>query len=370
MAWTRLPGDGLLYPAPPNLSLAPGFSGLGLIDATGEKFAALGAVWTPNGGAKGVRTVGFPFGAVTKAGGSGLTVSLQDVSLTAGFPGQPDETQDQTYAVANGNANFATNAWLQTGNMSADRSVTHGDLLAVVVEYDGGGRLGADSVIVRALGVGVSLHWPNCVLKTGGTWASLGTLPGVILGFSDGTFGTLRGSFPCSALNTHAFNSGTAGADEHALAFKVKAPCKSDGGWLFFAPASNAADFDVVLYDGTASLASKGVDASTLRIAAGGRGDFGWSAGEVVLQPGRQYYLAVKPTQATANVTAYSYDVSAAGHLGGQDAGQDFNYSSRVDAGAWAAVTATRRLLAGVRISSVDNGVRGRSFFTSGRRVA
>jgi len=126
-----------------------------LIDATGEMAAFCGRVWfSARSGTKNLSRVGFRFGAVTKSGGSGLTVSLQDVTLSAGPPMQPDGTQDQTVAIANGNASFASNTWIRTGTFSASRTVTYGDLLAVNVEYDGGGRTNPDSVIVNTIVAG------------------------------------------------------------------------------------------------------------------------------------------------------------------------------------------------------------------------
>src|SRR5262245_9299830 len=136
MAFVQVPGNGLWIPSPSlpySFAAAPALSTLLLIDATGEEAAFCGRVFFPvRSGTKDVRKVGFRFGAVTKAGGSALTVSLQDVNLGTGPTMQPDETQDQTVAVANADAGFTSNAWYQTGALSADRTVALGELLAVV----------------------------------------------------------------------------------------------------------------------------------------------------------------------------------------------------------------------------------------------
>ena len=133
----------------------------------------MGKVWfAERTGTKDIRRVGFRFGTVTKAGGSAVTVSLQDVNLAAGPPLQPDEVQDQTVAIANADAGFATGLWYRTGTLSADRTVAYGEDLCVVFEYDGAGRLGSDVVNIAYSSVGLEglPHSANVVLKTA-SWA-------------------------------------------------------------------------------------------------------------------------------------------------------------------------------------------------------
>lgn len=93
------------------------------IDATGEKATIIGQVSFPPGtsGPKDIRKLQFRFSGVTKAGGSGLTASVQALSTSAGPQAQPDGTPLATVAIANGNAAFASNSWLTTGNLSVER---------------------------------------------------------------------------------------------------------------------------------------------------------------------------------------------------------------------------------------------------------
>jgi hypothetical protein len=323
------------------------------IDATGEMAAFVGRMSNPTRATKDVRKVHFRFGTVTKAGGSALTVSLQTVNAAVGPPYQPDETQDQTVAIANADAGFVSNTWYTTGALSADRTVAYGEMLAVVIEYDGGGRLGADTVGISALGgstAHVTMSEGGCALKTA-SWAAASGWNNVVLEFSDGTFGTLEQSVLASAVNTHSFNSGST-PDEHALAFTVPLACKVDGIFAHLAIQAGA-DVDLVLYQGTSALATGSIDANAIRSAAGAA--FFTPIAEQTLTASTQYYVAVKPTT-TTSVSAYSLDVSAVGHMALNDGGTNFNYSTRTDAGSWAAVTTTRRLVAGIRISSVDDG--------------
>lgn len=360
MGLATVGGRGICFPEKPPITAAPTFASDLLIDATGEKIALMGQVWFPaRTGTKNIERVGFRFGTITKSGGSGLTVSLQDVALGTGPPGVPDESQDQTVAIANGNASFASNTWIRTGTLSANRTVTYGDLLAVVIEYDGLGRQIPDAVRVSGLTVSNSASTPiidNAVLKTSGSWAAIANHGNLVLEFSDGTFGTLLGQYCYSAINTHTYNSGSGTADEHALAFQVPWECVCEGLWASVLPAGGTSDFDLVLYQGTSALATASFDANTIVAAAARFADKSIAA--QTLSPSTQYYLSVKPTTAN-NVSAYSFDVNNAAQWDAQEMGQNFAYSSRLDAGSWAAITTTRRLLAGIRVSQFHDGTGG-----------
>lgn len=346
--------QGVWMPYPPQIVLAPANVSL-LIDATGEKVAIIGRVWNKDHTTKNITKVGFRFGVVTKAGGSALTVSLQDVNLAAGGPYQPDETQDQTVAIANADAGFVSNSWYQTNALSAVRSVAFGEHLAVVVEYDGAGRLAADAVNLTGLQVAASNRFltSGMALKTAG-WAVSTAQSNVILEFDDGTFGTLSESLPYSTFAVLAYNSGSA-ADEVALEFTVPFSCKVDGAYVIMATAFAASDFDVVLYDGTTVLATASSDGNTAEATGTNRVHVVTFA-EQTLVPGTVYRLSLKPTT-TNGVSLHYFEVAAANHMQALPGGTSWVYTTRVDAGAWAAPTTTRRPWAGLRISALDNGV-------------
>jgi hypothetical protein len=353
MPYQRLPGRGFYWPEPlPQWLLGPTLASTALLDATGEKVAHLGRVWTPDGGTKLLRTVGFPFGTVVKAGGSGLTVSLQDVSLTSGTPLIPDGTPDQTVAIATGDASFVTDAWYQTGNLSADRSVAPGDLLAVVIEFNGSGRLGADSVIVKSPTLNFA-HLQDGVAHYTGTWANLVHAANVVLGFSDGTFGALEGSSPCTLFGQQNFNSGSNPA-EYALEFSFPFNCKIDGMWACVVLSVNNKDFEVVLYNGTTAMTGGtiAVDANAVT-NTGVRVFYAPFSQELTLAANTTYRLAFKPT--TANGMGLIYlDVANAAHFQGHSGGAAWCWGNRASGGSWNSPTTTRRPLAGVRVSSID----------------
>lgn len=334
-----------------------------LFDATGEKVAMVGQVWNKARATKNISKVGFRFGGVTKAGGSGITVSLQDVSTTAGAPYQPDEVQDQFINIANGDAGFTGSAYYHTGALSGTRTVNFTEYLAVVFEFDGAGRLGADAVNIQGASLATASKYMNggCVAKSG-TWASQNVASNVVLEFDDGTFGTLTPGHPAAAISSTAFNTGSA-ADELAMAFKVDVPCSIDGACIVMSSASNAANWEMVLYAGTTVIDTAVVDANAQDNATSVRLFNGAFPTNPTLTVGTQYYLALKPTSAN-NVTLYHFDMSAAAHFQAHEGGLDFNFSSRVDGGAWAALTTTRRPFMSLRISGLDNGAGG-----SGRAV-
>lgn len=348
------PVYGLQMPAVPPITFLPTFTTGLLIDATGEKIAFMGRVWNKDRATKSISRVGFMFGAVTKAGGSGLTISLQDVSVAAGPPGRPDETPDQTVAVANADATFATNTWHRSGALSANRSVAYGELLAVVIEYDGTGRLGADSVIVNSLSPAGNPELDmlaGSALKTGGTWATGTGIGNLILEFDDGTFGTFVGAFPTNGITATAYNTGSA-ADEIALEFTVPGPVKVDGAWVATLMAANA-NVDVVLYEDTTTLVTVSTDLRTIIQAAAPR-RLRLPFAEQLLTPGHTYRLSLKPTTGNS-VTAYDLGVASADHLQAWPLGTAAYYTSRADAGTWTPNTAKRPMM-GLYVSAISDG--------------
>jgi hypothetical protein len=361
MAWQRLQGSGLMIPGPCPSYANPSFNSLLVIDATGEKAAFCGRVWNKDRASKTITRVGFRFGAVTKAGGSGLTVSLQDVSLVSGPPMQPDGAQDQTVAIANSDPGFTSNVWYRTNALSANRTVAFGELLALVVEYDASGRLGSDSVVISGIyrsNVGEPEQSVSVLYTT--SWATQSTaVVNCILEFTDGTFGTLYGGSPASNLGYAYFNSGS-DPDEVALHFKFPFPVKVDACWTYGSPGTSAADYDVVLYEGTTPM-----NGGTISIDANAVSTTQLHpcvlpfASEISLAKDTDYYLAIKPTQAAASVYQAWFEVADANHLAACEGGTEFHYAYRVDGGAWNNTLTARRPFMGLFVSSVDDGVGG-----------
>lgn len=325
-----------------------------ILDATGEKLAWTGYVATPGMAAKSIRKIGFLFGSVTKAGGSAMTLSLQDWS-GSGPPVHPDGTQDQTVAIANADSGFVTNGFYLSGNLSADRAVNNGDKLAVVLEFDGSGRLGSDDVRVRNTAATVfdsGPMIPGVQLYTG-SWANVGVLPIVMFENSDGTFSTLYGANPVSNQLQQSYGSGS-NPDEHGNVFTLPWACKSCGCWVWTGASNATSDYDVILYDGTTPIATVSIDSNQVnRNNSTSTLFLPWSS-EVTLAA-QTYRLIVKPTT-TGSVFMHGFDVSAAGHMALHDMGTAIYATNRVDGGgSWTDVT-TRRWYCGLNISAIDIG--------------
>lgn len=308
-----------------------------IIDATGEKAAYIGRVYSHDRTTKAIRKVGFRLSTVVKAGGSALTVSLQDVDLTTGSPFRPDGTMDQSVAVPNASIPSSNN-FLLTGNLSSDRTVAHGALVAVVVEFDGSGRLGSDALTFTSINLGTVDAMAGCALFSGAAWAIPSTaLPNVVFEFSDGTYGALSPGFPVTFLNSAAITSSSS-PDEVGNQFTMPFACECDGcTFQVQAAASAAGDFDVILYDsGGSTLASVTVDSNAIRaLSSNNTVTVTWPP--INLYRNATYYIMIKPLTGNG-ITPISFQAANAGHLQAFPGGTRWKRAHRTDAGAWTVV--------------------------------
>jgi hypothetical protein len=325
-----------------------------VIDAAAEKFAWFGQVQTPDRGTKSIRTVGFLPGAITSAGGSTMRVSLQNLDNATTVPTRPDGTQDQTVDFLASAMTAST--WYQTGNLSADRSVTHGEPLAVVIEFQS--FAGADAVNLQNLQHASSFPGNYGCSHFTAAWATVTSLPNIILGFSDGTFGTLgTSSYPYASLATEVISTGST-PDEVALKFSVPFACKIDGAWVSLA-TNGSRVFDINLYEDGNATPLVTVTPDPEHITATSGRNIMVNFAEQTLTANTVYYLAIKPTSAN-NTSVYSITVSDANHFNAMPGGTAFCFASRTDAAASWTPTTTKRLQAGIQISALsDNASTG-----------
>jgi len=363
MALQRLPGTGLNIPGYPALDYYT-IGDSAIIDAAGEKLAFSGRVWFNGTGNKSIRYVQWLFGAVTKTGGSTLTVSLQDVNLAAGPQLQPDETQDESATIANADASFATNTWIRSPQLSADRVVANGTLLSVVIEFLS--FQAGDSIRVRGkTNPGTSLMVPllSCVSAKIGTPAWGTTLPGgcsslwpnVVLEFTDGTFGTFEGAFVCSNISSVAFKQDTGTADEYGMQFSFPGPVEVDSllAWVNMS-GSSTNNFQMVLTAG--SEVSATVDANAVREATQGLSVA--PIEKTALAKDTTYYVSIRPNQTAANISLYYFDVADNGHFQCHAGGVNWLMVARLNGGAWSNYGSNlRRPYMGLRVCSIDDGV-------------
>jgi hypothetical protein len=337
-----------MLPAPVLGAWGPPALASTVIDASAEKVAWIGPVLTPNRGSKNISKVGFLPGAITSAGGSTMRLSLQNLDTATGNPPRPDGTQDQTVDFLASAPTAST--WYQTAALSATRTVAHGDMLAVVLEFQT--FLGADVFNVQNFTSGSTVVGSYGLSHFTASWAAVSVAPNIILEFDDGSFGTLgAGCYPAASFTTDNINTGST-PDEVALAFTVPFSCKCDGAWVNMSLVAAGRNADVILYDGTSVLATVSLDAETVSLAQ--RLHIVHFA-EQTFSPGTAYYLSVKPTTAS-NISVYGVTVSAANHFQATAGGTAMSWAQRTDAGAWSATT-TKRPFAGIIISALDDGV-------------
>jgi hypothetical protein len=350
MAQVSIPGG--VWMPPVQYTIAPALTASALT-ASGHKAAWIGQVKMPDRGAAGARSitkVGFLPGAITAAGGSTMRLSLQNLDLSTGTPHRPDGTQDQTVDFLISAPTAST--FYKSAALSAARSVTHGEQIAVVLEYQT--YLGADSFAIQNMtGISAAFLTLNSFLLNTASWVHVNALPSILFEFTDGSFGSFAGGFPLSALNTHALTTATT-PDEIALEFQVPFPTKIEGCWLV-ATLGATRNIEINLYNaGGSTLATVTIDAEQSAGTAA-RVVQAMFSSEVSLAANTTYRLGFKPTTTAAN-TFYSLSVDAAGHFDTWFGGQAWKYTARSDGGSWDAATATQRPVGGLILSSVDNG--------------
>lgn len=362
MAYAQFAGQGLWYPSFPSYftMTPPALSTAMLLDGGTDKAAFCGRVWYPSrASTKDISVIHFRAGAIT-SDGSTFRVGLDAISTTTGPPYQPEGTNDQSGTALV--SALSANAW-NSISLSANRTVAFGAQLAVTFDYS---AYTAASVVVSCLTSIQSGPYGDCgaVLSNGG--AAFGAqivVPNVVLECTDGTFATLDGVFPFSAIGTNTFHLTTATNDEFGLQFQVPFACKVDGAWFLMA-AGASGDVEVLLYStpGGTPAAMTGtpitLDEDDQTVVAGStRPFFVPFSQEITLAANTDYALTVRPLTSTNHITYY-FDVNDANHFtlhsGGTVCKEVFREGN---AGAFApSNTSKRRPFMGVRISSVSTG--------------
>lgn len=348
MAMVRV--NGMMYPGPSTWTPSS-FTTAAVIDATGEKYAWIGQVrWFDGSASKNLRKFHFFPATVVSAGGSGMTLSIQNVSAT-GNPPQPDGVADQS---VNFNINtLTTSTWFVSPALGADRTVSPGDLIAVVLEFDGGGVLGADAVNINRASANGSVIpiWGGASLFSGAAWTGQGTQSACMLEFSDGTFGQLGNSMPLSNFAATNYNTGSA-ADEFALRFQVPFDCYVDGCYVVANQQAAGRNISVNLYDGSTNLLTSLTIDAEYSVLALNRYDVNFPA-EVALSRNQTYYLSVKALSAS-NISVQQFSLQSSSYLGSIDGGAELYQATR-KGGAWS-TDQTVRPNFGIRISQIGDG--------------
>lgn len=279
----------------------------------------------------------FSIGTITT--NQTLKVGLQTVDSS----GKPTGT---AYGGSSTATLTPTAATINSVTLGTSATATAGDVVALVVEWDST----TGSLVLNYFNVNSPL--PYRLSFTSGAWGGIAQgIPFCQIEYDDGTRPP-HGCVPAYQGTSDAFKSDS-NPDERGIKFTLPFPARVIGAWLTVsAPAS--ANFDIVLYDsGGSVLTSCSIDVAKYKnnLAQAYRVFFGT---RVSLVAGSAYYLIVKPTQATANVTLARWNFSTSSALRATFAPNAWQ-AVRTDAGAWTE-DQTQLPSMGLVIDKLDDG--------------
>lgn len=326
-----------------------------LLDATADRWAVV--FTAPKTGT--LDKVRIRLGTVSIAGSSTVLVSFQDVDATTG---NPDGTEDQFRQIPNGS--LTSNTSVLTGKITSDgtdsgssRSVTRGDLLAVVARIDT--FTAADQVNINNISATTrcgGFVWHYVTENLSGAYAKSSTkTPQVSIQYSDGSYAEVVSCYPVITVGTQTYNN-TSSPDEYGLRFQVPFPCKIGGCWLGI---DADGDFDIVLYDSGGATTLKSVDKDNRSTTVAQVGHVLFTT-EATLAADTTYVLSIKPTSATNLILSY-VDVADVKEWDQYGGGQQWYWAEDKDPATTAdfATTTTRRPMIGLMVTAVDNGATG-----------
>lgn len=322
MTITTIP-TGLFYPFASDITgLSPKTSGNGTaMNAATDKTAMIGYVYIDGrpGSAKtlsaaGGGSISFRTGTVTFANaGTTIDLGIQDVDAANGVIARPDGAFDVSRTLTGGTDTISSNTWTtfaMTGG-SGSKSITHGDLIAVVWDMTAFG--GSDSVVLNIGSGAYAGSFPVTNEFQSSAWrtTSIGN-PNVVITFDDGTLGIIDSAIPFSlALQVETY-ADSSNPDERGIIFQVPWDCKIDGFWANCGISGATSDFTIALYStpsGTPAVvsgASRTILAEQLaQSTSQGFISFTLPA-EVTLTRNTDYVLAIKADGA-GNVRLHSY---------------------------------------------------------------
>lgn len=288
-----------------------------------------------------IHKVGFRLGTVTAA--TDTDVRLESVS--AQFPTGVLFGTTTNGTLASGS--FAANA-MNMVTLTADASVTAGDLIALVVVPSGSPNYQVSHLATSFAGI----QSPYVAIDTTGSYVANAAGPIAAIEYADGSYAQLQSVWPITTLNTHTLNSGST-PDEIGARFKIPIGVRICGGWSAIDLDNNA---DIVLYDsdGVTPLATLAVTNAGRRQTTGNSPLYWSFPTPATLLASTYYYLSVKP--GASNISLYSWDMLSAAALDQLPGGQDWHYVSAKDpsgTGSWTAIT-TRYPIMGLLVDGIN----------------
>lgn len=344
----------------------PDIDDLATIDAVGESVAYIGTVWLPGGpgtskviSSSGGKVWWAPMNTLTWANAAtNLRIGIQDVNSATGLE---DGTYDVQANLVPGTDSLTVNTVTGTAMESGTKTITHGDIIAVVIELTA--KSGADTL--RPGYWGQAASYPYCTVDTGAGPVKSSSLPAVALQFDDGTWGSLgENTVPLRGVSA-AFNS-SSNPDEYALLFQVPFKCAVNGIFGLMGEVDTTESFDLVLYEfpsGTGSapsvLASISVDPDIFGQIAGTNSSAGpFPITEQTLEPGTWYAVAYVATS-TGTRSLQRWTLADAGMRDLLCFGTNMQEGTRQNGSGAFSLSDTTFPGLGVMISKLDDGAGG-----------
>lgn len=293
-----------------------------------------------------LRTMGILTGTVTTAA-AGATIRVETVDNATGNPSGTLFGANTSCGV---NVASTDDAVWKSCNLTADASVTRGDLIAVVVTNDASGVW----AVQHQMASSTSNHWGSMfpyVAAFGASWTKSGGYPNVGVGYSDGSYSSIPGVYSARSVVETGYNTGST-PDEIGNKFTPTVTFKVSGIW---ASAPGGGDAELIIYDSSdTALCTITADKDNLFSNVDALGYVAMCPSEVTISANQTYRVVMKPTSAT-NTFYEGFTVESSALMGAFPLGTVMHRTERTNAGAWTD-TATARGFIGLIVSGIDDG--------------
>lgn len=255
------------------------------------------------------------------------------------------------------------NAWLTTGNFTANAAVTAGvSKFALILQRP---TSGAFSGNIKTINANYAQYtFPYGVWKPAASWArgvgasNMQCLMAVK--YSDGVWEPLFGTFPFQAQTTITLNTG-ASPDEVGCVFNLPFKYRAAGAWLW-TDTEGANGYTISFYDNAdlsptynSAQAKVTEDSDEVSAPTSSYCRAYHFNNKVTVAKNTLMRLAVKADTATS-MAVYRQDFFSTTYLALAEGGDDIYYTSRTDeTGEFSDVT-TQRLVMGLIIDQIDDG--------------
>lgn len=358
-------GQGVLVsPIPNSPFFDPVNYGALPINLAGYSLAAVGYLYLSSGpgtsktiSAAGSGKVHWLTGAsITFANaGTTLRVGVQDVNTTTGI----EDTTFDVYGDFVGGTDTITADAVNTVTMeSGTKTITHGDLVAVVLEMTS--RAGADTVsVVRATS---SMVQPYLTWDNGSGPQRISSAAMVSIQFDDGTIGYFGAGFFALDTETPTAYGSSSTPDEHALVFRLPFEASATGLFAKLASMASGDDFELILYsDPLGTPVAERTITQDMDIGGGGLFYDRPFTTAYTLAANTDYAIALRPT--TGNTLSYQRLTFGSGNGNLRQAtmlGTNWYYAARTNqTGAFGSTDTTLLPLFGVYLGQLDDATGG-----------